>query len=136
MKRRIALLTLLAAVSVVAGAGCFKKAPDTAQPAPAPVDATKTEAALSTPGTGGMTPQQIADTMSKAVCKRMTTCNPQGGSETDCVSGLSKDMAVNLSDKAKAITQAALDTCVGMIAKATCEQLSSDKAPGGCDFMD
>lgn len=133
------VLTLIACAAVVATAlttGCSKKAPEApATPAAAP-EATKTEASLSTPGTGGLSPQQIADTVSKTVCKRMTACNPQGGAETDCASGLSKDMASNLSDKAKSITQAQLDTCLASITKATCEQLAAPTPPAGCEFMD
>ncbi len=147
MKKTVALLTICAVVMSFAWAACSKKTADTTQPAateppaataptstPAP-EAAKTEVSISTPGTGGLTPQQIADAVSKAVCKRMTGCNPQGGSETDCVTGLSKDMATNLSDNAKAINQTALDTCLASITKATCDQLAAPTPPAGCEFM-
>lgn len=151
MKKTVVLLTICAVTaSLTMMASCSKKAEDTtspaapeapaaAAPAPAPTaaapDTAKTEAAIATPGAGGLTPQQIADSVSKSVCKRMTTCNPQGGSETDCVSGLSKDMAANLSDSAKSIAQAQLDTCLASITKATCEQLAAPTPPAGCEFM-
>lgn len=131
--------------SVALAAGCSKKSPEAPATATAPAaptapeaavpEAAKTEAAIATPGTGGLTPQQIADAVSKTVCKRMTGCNPQGGKEVDCISGLSKDMAGNLSDKARSITQAQLDSCLDSINKATCEQLSASTPPTGCEFM-
>lgn len=146
MKKPIALFTICAvAASLALTSACSKKVEDTAAPttteAPAPAapatapDTAKTDAAAATPGTGGLTPQQIADAVSKSVCKRMTTCNPQGGSETDCASGLSKDMAANLGDKAKAINQVALDGCLASITKATCDQLAAPTPPAGCEFM-
>lgn len=146
MKKTFALFIICAVVAAVALAGaCSKKAAEpavpaatetpAAAPAAAAPEAAKTEAVVSTPGVGGLTPQQIADAVSRSVCKRMTTCNPQGGSETDCVTGLSKDMAANLSDPAKAITQAAMDGCLASISKATCEQLSAPTPPAGCEFM-
>lgn len=151
MKKSVAMFTICAvAASLILTSACSKKAeepaapaapeaPVAAAPAPTPTtaapDTAKTEAAIATPGAGGLTPQQIADSVSKSVCKRMTTCNPQGGSETDCVSGLSKDMAANLSDSAKAIAQAQLDTCLASITKATCEQLAAPTPPAGCEFM-
>lgn len=150
MNKPIALLTICAVAATLAlTSACSKKAEDTTAPAAtqapaaaAPVtapaatpDAAKTEAAIATPGAGGLTPQKIADDVSKSVCKRMTACNPQGGSETDCVSGLSKDMAANLSDKAKSIDQAVLDSCLASITKATCEQLAAPTPPAGCEFM-
>lgn len=142
MTKRVLLLTVCAvAASIAVAMGCTKKASEPAAPAgsqaPAAAPETaKTEVAVATPGAGGLTPQQIADTVSKSVCKRMTICNPQGGSETDCATGLSKDMAGNLSDKAKAVTQAQLDTCLASISKATCEQLAAPTPPAGCEFMD
>lgn len=135
MNRRLSLLTLCTlTVALALGTACSKKSPET--PGAAAPDAAKSEASLATPGTGGLSPQQIADTVAKSVCKRMTGCNPQGGSESDCVTGLSKDMAGNLSDKAKAIAQAQLDTCLAAITKATCEQLAAPTPPAGCEFMD
>lgn len=153
MKKRIlAWAACATALSLALAVGCSKKSPQApeaqapvAAPAPAPIptappatapEATKTEAALSTAGAGGLTPQQISDAVSKAICKRMTTCNPQGGSESDCASGLSKDMAANLSDKARAIVQTTLDTCLASVTKATCEQLAAPTPPAGCEFMD
>lgn len=142
MNRILILMTCAAMASSVGVIGCSKKAPEApasppaATPATAAPEAAKIEASLSAPGTGGLSPQQIADAVSKTVCKRMTACNPQGGSETDCASGLSKDMAANLSDKAKAIAQAQLDTCLASIGKATCEQLAAPTPPAGCEFMD
>lgn len=135
-KRVLTVIACAAMAASVLTMGCSKKAPDAPEAPAAAPEATKTEAALSTPGAGGLSPQQIADTVSKTVCKRMTACNPQGGNETDCASGLSKDMASNLSDKAKAITQAQLDTCLASITKATCEQLAAPTPPAGCEFMD
>lgn len=135
MKNRVLVLCAVATVFMM-GSGCFKKSPEAPQPPAATSEASKSEASLSTPGSGGLSSQQIADAVSKAVCKRMTTCNPQGGSESDCSSGLSKDMAGNLSDKAKAVTQPQLDTCLASIGKATCEQLASPTPPSGCEFMD
>lgn len=139
-KTVLAWIVCATMASLALAGGCSKKSatpPESQGPAPitAP-DAAKTEAAVSTPGAGGLTPQRIADTVSKAVCKRMTACNPQGGTEADCSSGLSKDMAGNLSDKAKAIAQAQLDTCLASITKATCEQLAAPTPPAGCEFMD
>jgi hypothetical protein len=136
-KRILTMMACAVVASTLFTMGCSKKSPDapTTTPAAAP-EAAKTEATLSTSGTGGLSPQQIADAVSKTVCKRMTACNPQGGSETDCISGLSKDMAGNLSDKAKAIAQAQLDTCMASITKATCEQLAAPTPPAGCEFMD
>lgn len=135
-KRILTLIACAAIASAVVTTGCSKKAPEAPVTPEATPEAAKTEASLSTPGTGGLSPQQIADAVSKTVCKRMTACNPQGGTETDCASGLSKDMASNLSDKAKAITQAQLDTCMASITKATCEQLAAPTPPAGCEFMD
>lgn len=149
MKKPIALFTICAvAVSLTLTSACSKKGEDTAAPAtteapaaaapaaPATAsDTAKTDVAVATPGAGGLTPQQIADAVSKSVCKRMTTCNPQGGSETDCVTGLSKDMAANLGDKAKSINQVALDGCLASITKATCDQLAAPTPPAGCEFM-
>ncbi|PIR19874.1 MAG: hypothetical protein COV45_07805 [Deltaproteobacteria bacterium CG11_big_fil_rev_8_21_14_0_20_47_16] len=134
MKRRVALFSLCTILAATAFMGaCSKKAADTSSEAPA--DMAKSDMALSTAGAGGLTPQQIADAVSKSVCKRMSTCNPKGGSEADCATGLSKDMASNLSDKAKAIDQTALDACIASITKATCEQLAAPTPPAGCEFM-
>lgn len=133
MNRRLFVLTACALTAAAALAmGCSKKSSET------PVTGTPgadTAASVSTPGAGGLSPQQIADTVSKTVCKRMTTCNPQGGSEADCATGLSKDMAGNLSDAAKAITQPQLDACTAAITKASCDQLKADTPPAGCEFM-
>ncbi len=143
MTKNLSLLIVCAiAASLAVTTGCSKKAADTTAPAttqaPAATtpEAAKSDTAVATPGAGGLTPQQIADSVSKTVCKRMTTCNPQGGNEGDCISGLSKDMATNLSDKAKSVTQAQLTTCIDAITKATCEQLSGSTPPAGCEFMD
>lgn len=141
-KRASLFIVCVSVASVALAMGCSKKsseAPATPEAATAPAatapEAVKSEAALATPGAGGLTPQQIADALSKSVCKRKTTCNPGEGSESDCVAGLSKDMANNLSDASKTITQAQLDICLAAITKATCEQFASDKPPAGCEWI-
>lgn len=136
MKNILAIAVVCGTLTLgISFSACSKKNSNSPTPADtgAIIDTAKTADAV--PGAGGLLPQQVADGVSKAVCKRLVVCNPSSGSETDCVTGMSKDMAGSLSDKAKAITQAQLDTCTAGVAKATCDQLSGQSAPTGCEFM-
>lgn len=142
----------IAALLVLAlGVGACKKAPAPAASVPgseAPAtDATKGPAPT-TPGTppvagATLAPDEIANTLSKAVCARMTVCEQtkktEGQppvSEADCTNMMAKDLAQALPEKAKAIGKDQLGTCVAAITKATCEELNAPSAPKGCEFMD
>lgn len=145
--RRIASLVLV--MGLMAGMAACKKAPEGTAAAPeaktetaaAPTDAAKapeatTPSTAAAPTAGGLTAEVIADSLSKAVCERMAACNQNSGlSATDCTAGMSKDLAQNLPEKAKAVDKGGLDGCVAAITKATCEELNSPEPPKGCEFM-
>lgn len=142
----------IAALLVLAlGVGACKKAPAPAAPVPGQevpaTDATKAPATTppTTPPVAGATipSDEIASSLSKAVCARMTACEQakktEGQppvSETDCTNMMAKDLAQALPEKAKAIGKDQLGTCVAAITKATCEELNAPSAPKGCEFMD
>src|SRR3989338_2859521 len=119
--------TLILTLGLIAGLGACKKAPEatgtttpetkTETTAPAHSETGKAPDAT-TPTVGGLTSEAIADSLSKAVCERMAACNQNSGlSAADCTSGMSKDLAQNLPEKAKAVDKGGLDGCVAAIAK-------------------
>lgn len=84
-----------------------------------------------------LTPEAIADVLSKAVCERMVACDQNAAiSVAECSSGMAKDLAQALPEKAKAVAKDVLDKCVASIAAATCESLNSPTPPAGCEFME
>ena len=105
----------------------------TTDAAPA-ADAAATSAAT---GSGGLSLQQIAESLSKSVCERMGACDKSAGlTVADCAAGMTSDLAQALPAKAGDTTKAQLDTCLGAIAKATCEELNSPNPPKGCEFIE
>lgn len=82
-----------------------------------------------------MTPNQVGDAISKALCKRLATCNPQSGNETDCVSDISGNLNSFLAYN-RDFTKTQITDCTTAIANGTCEQLSATKwSLSGCDFL-
>lgn len=145
-------LGLTAMLVLAMGIGACKKAAtppatDTTPGAAAPAtpDAAKGETPPATPPTAGATipADEIAGSLSKAVCARMTACEKekkQEGqppvSEADCTNMMTKDLAQALPEKAKAVSRDQLSGCVAAISKATCDELNAPNAPKGCEFMD
>ncbi len=117
--------------------GCQKNAADQTTPTPAGQDQSAGTPTPTTPGTAELTPEQIADSLSKAVCGRIVACNQEAGtSATDCAAGMTKDLAQALPDKAKTVTKTSLDGCVAAISSASCDDLNSPAPPKGCEFME
>ncbi|MBI4365574.1 MAG: hypothetical protein HY543_02025 [Deltaproteobacteria bacterium] len=130
----------------LAFAACKKAATPPAAPAPTQEGAQTTEPGKDTGApvaAATITPEEIAGSLSKAVCARMTACEAgkqQPGqppvNEADCATMMSKDLSQALPEKAKAVSRDQLSTCVASITKATCEELNAPSAPKGCEFMD
>lgn len=111
-------------------------APATGEAVPAPTPPT-----TAVPPGGTIAPDDIAQALSKAVCGRMSACEPKREGQPpvkpeDCASMMSKDLAQALPEKAKLINRDQLTGCVAAIDKATCDELNAPTAPKGCEFMD
>ncbi len=127
-----ALLITVVAVGLNACKGGCQKGAD--QPAGTPTEAT---APTEAPAAAELTPEQIADALSKAVCGRIVACNQEAGTTADdCAAGMTKDLAQALPDKAKTVSKATLDGCIAAINAASCDDLNAPTPPKGCEFME
>jgi hypothetical protein len=131
MKTLRLLSVLMLIIGIAACKGACQKGED------APADDTPTKEEASTPTKASLTPESIADALSKAVCARMVACNAEAGlNEADCAAGMTKDLAQALPEKAKVVAKDTLNGCIAAINKATCDDLNSPRPPKGCDFME
>lgn len=132
MQKKLWLAMLLAGVFAVSACS---KAKDDAKPATD--ETTKTETGeVSKDVTAPLTPEAIADALSRAVCSRMVACNQNAGvTEADCAAGMTKDLSQALPEPARTVEKDVLDSCIESIKKASCEDLNSPTPPAGCEFM-
>lgn len=102
-----------------------------------PTAPTEQSAAPTTPGAAELSPEQIADSLSKAVCGRIVACNKEAGTTADdCAAGMAKDLSQALPDKAKSVGKTTLDGCIAAITSASCDDLNAPTPPKGCEFME
>lgn len=127
---RVAIIATMVFGIAACKGGCQKGA----QQSPAAPE--ETAASGATPA-AELTPEQIADALSKAVCGRIVVCNQETGTTADdCAAGMTKDLSQALPDKAKVVSRTNLEGCVAAITSASCDDLNAPTPPKGCEFME
>lgn len=123
------IMIAIVATSMMAAHGC-KKAGETTTTGDQPAESTK---ALS------VDVEKSANTIAAAICKRMAACAKESGAEevdeTKCTNDIAAGLAHSLPEKTTNLTDEMVSACADGIGAASCEEMSSDKAPKGCEFM-
>ncbi len=79
---------------------------------------------------------KIIEEIVVAMCKKMTTCQPNAmPSEDFCKNSMKTALSSNKDLPKVEASQKQLDTCVASIGNATCENLLGSKPPEGCEFL-
>ncbi len=88
------------------------------------------------PGEKKVKSEEIITAVVGAMCKKMTTCQPNAMPSEDFCQNTMKAALSNNPDLPKVeTTKKKLDGCVASIDKTPCEGLLGSKPPEGCEFL-
>lgn len=95
-------------------------------------------ALLSFSACGGkkVTSEQVMESVVGAMCKKITTCQPNAMPSEDFCKNTMKTALNSAKDVPKiSATQKQLDACLDSIAKADCANILGNEPPQGCEFL-
>jgi len=83
-----------------------------------------------------VTSEQVLESVVGAMCKKITTCQPNAMPSEDFCKNTMKTALNSAKDVPKvAATQKQLDACLDSIGKADCANILGNEPPQGCEFL-
>ena len=86
-----------------------------------------------------VTPEDVSKSLSTVLCDKYMGCQKEGSaplSKEQCLTNITTGIADRIKGKAELkVEQGMVDTCVKAITAASCDVLSSDAPPAGCEFL-
>lgn len=86
-----------------------------------------------------VTPEDVGKSLATVLCEKYTSCQKEASAtfnEDQCLQNITTGITDRMKGKTTVkVEQSMLDVCAKAIASGTCDVLSSDTPPTGCEFL-